>query len=386
MRNTLGALAAQGARSLLLLVLVIPFAARAANEGEIRNYIISISRLYESLDYELALNRIQLARQLPRGTEEELTLSLYEGIILCEMGKQGPGSASFRAALLLRPDVKLPVQVAPKVEALFESVRMQVKEEVAPLVEQHETKRLSNEAPSTPSPTKRVEKEKLRSTPEARSEVASTPQTSGMLGRMRVGVGGDLFFESSRMTGAWSINNSRKDESFDYSSLGFLSATAWLTTSMPKLSERLRVGAGLRIFGNYAAGGGRQFGFGLLNEAFATSEYGLPLAAKMEFLFGGRVGLSVLVPSSEFATEIRQLQVQGADVWNAPRMGWLLGLSGGARRQMSDRIWLRADVLAQLEQQYLFDTRQELSGIRFTKTWSTLPMRLGLTLGAEFAL
>ncbi|AKJ07174.1 TPR domain protein [Archangium gephyra] len=365
---------------------MIPFGARAANEGEIQNYIISISRLYESLDYELALNRVQLARQVPRGTEEEITLSLYEGIILCEMGKQGPGSASFRAALLLRPDAKLPVQVAPKVETLFESVRKQVKDELAPLVEQRETKSSSNEAPSAPSPTKMAVKEELPSTPPARVAVASTPKTSGMPGQMRVGVGGDLFFESSRMTGTWSINNSRTDESFDYTSLGFLSATAWLTTSTPMLNERLRVGAGLRIFGNYTAGGGNQFGFGLLNEAFAIGEYALPLNNKTEFLCGGRVGLSLLVPNSEFETEIRQLQEQGVNVWSVPRMGWLLGLSGGARRQMSDRIWLRADVLVQLEQQYLFDTSQEISGFRFTKNWSTLAVRLGLTLGAEFAL
>ncbi|HEX5746262.1 MAG TPA: hypothetical protein VFZ09_08455 [Archangium sp.] len=385
MRTPLGSLAGQVVIR-LLIVLVIPFGARAANEGEIQNYLISISRLYESLDYELALNRVQLARQVPRGTEEEITLSLYEGIILCEMGKQGPGSASFRAALLLRPDAKLPVQVAPKVETLFESMRKQVKDELAPLVAQHATKNSPSEAPSTPSPTKVAAKEELRSTPRAHASAASTPKALEMPGQIRVGVGGDLFFESSQMTGSWSVNSSLTDESFDYTSLSFLSATAWLTTSTPMLNERLRLGAGLRIFGNYAAGGGNQFGFGVLNEAFAIGEYALPVNNKTEFLCGGRVGLSLLVPTHDFETEIRQLQEQGVSVWSGPRLGWLLGLSGGARRQMSDRIWLRADMLVQLEQQYLFDTSQEISGFRFTKTWSTLAVRLGLTLGAEFAL
>ncbi|WP_375769980.1 hypothetical protein NR798_03570 [Archangium gephyra] len=133
MRKHSGWSAVQGTWVLVLAALVLPFAARAANEGEIHNYIRSINRLYESLDYELALNQLQLARKLPRGTDEEVTLSLYEGIILCEMGKQKPGASSFRAALLLRPDAKLPVQVAPKVEALFESVRKQVKQEVESL-------------------------------------------------------------------------------------------------------------------------------------------------------------------------------------------------------------------------------------------------------------
>ena len=151
--------AVQGALLLVLAGLVLPFAARAANEGEIHNYLRSINRLHESLDYELALNQIQLGRKLPRGTAEEVTLSLYEGIIHCEMGKQKPGASSFRAALLLRPDAKLPVQVAPKVEALFESVRKQVKQEVdslrSPSVTEkpsHKTE-LNREAPPAPPAT-----------------------------------------------------------------------------------------------------------------------------------------------------------------------------------------------------------------------------------------
>ncbi len=205
-------------------------------------------------------------------------------------------------------------------------------------------------------------------------------------GQMRIGLGGDLFFESSRMMGEQGINASRTDESFDYNSLGFLSATAWMTVPVSTVSERLRVGAGLRIFGNYAAGGGRQFGFGLLNEVFVNGEYGLPVANKTELLLGGRAGLSFLVPGRELQEEIRRLQEQGVSVWSLPRVGWLAGPSVGGRRRMSERIWLRADLLAQVEQQYLFATSQEISGLRFTKNWSTLALRLGLTLGAEFAL
>ncbi len=188
------------------------------------------------------------------------------------------------------------------------------------------------------------------------------------------------------MSGQLGIDTMRRDESFDYSSAGFLSATLWLNTSVPSVSNRLRVGAGLRIFGNYAAAGGQQFGFGILNEAFATGEYGLPVADKTELVLGGRAGLSFLVPGRDLEEEIHRLQDQGVSVWSVPRVGWLLGPSVGARRQMSDRIWLRADLLAQVEQQYLFATSQEISGFRFTKHWSTLALRLGLSLGAEFSL
>ncbi|PTL81933.1 hypothetical protein [Vitiosangium sp. GDMCC 1.1324] len=226
----------------------------------------------------------------------------------------------------------------------------------------------------------------VRSAPVVRAAAAPEPTASIFPGRVRIGVGPDLFFESSRMSGELGIDTSRRDESFDYSSAGFLSVTAWLNSSVPSVSERLRVGAGLRVFGNYAAGGDREFGFGLLNEVFATGEYGLPVADKMEVVFAARAGLSFLIPGREFSAEIRRLQEQGVSVWSVPRVGWLVGPSVGARRRMSERIWLRADVLGQVEQQYLFATSQEISGFNYTKNWSTLALRLGLSLGAEFSL
>ncbi|QRO00901.1 hypothetical protein JRI60_18640 [Archangium violaceum] len=117
----------------LSLLLVIPCATRAENTEDVKTYLISIHSLYESLEYERALEQTQLARQLPRSTEEEVTRSLYEGILQCELGREEQGTAAFKAALLLRPDSKLPVQVAPKIERRFESVRQQVKREFARL-------------------------------------------------------------------------------------------------------------------------------------------------------------------------------------------------------------------------------------------------------------
>jgi hypothetical protein len=111
----------------LVLVLLVPTVARSENSVEVRTYLLSVQRLFEDLEYERALDQINLARRMAREAEDEVTLSLYEGIILCDLSKQEEGRAAFKAALLLRPDAKLPVQVAPKVEQLFESVRQQVK-------------------------------------------------------------------------------------------------------------------------------------------------------------------------------------------------------------------------------------------------------------------
>jgi hypothetical protein len=58
----------------------------------------------------------------------------------------------------------------------------------------------------------------------------------------------------------------------------------------------------------------------------------------------------------------------------------------GARRRMSEHILLRGDVSGQLERLFLFATYQDVKGLDFNKTWNTLGLRIGLTLGIEFAL
>ncbi len=203
--------------------------------------------------------------------------------------------------------------------------------------------------------------------------------------QMRIGVGLDLFTEKARMSGEQTINTSRQDESFDYNSSSFLSATLSLSVPAPIAKERARIGGGVRLFGNYSAGD-RQFGFGLLNQAFVTGEYGLPVADKTEVVFGARAGLSLLFPGHELDKEIDRLQVQGVDVWSVPRVGWVVGLSAGGRRRMSEHILLRADLSGQLEKLYLFATSQDIESLQFDKHWSTFGLRLGFTLGIEFAL
>jgi hypothetical protein len=205
--------------------------------------------------------------------------------------------------------------------------------------------------------------------------------------KTRLGVGLDFFTESSRMTGAQTINTSTRDESFDYSSDGFLSATLGMSVPAPIFEERARIGGAVRLFGNYGAGGDRTFGFGLLHEAFVTGEYGLPVADKWEVVFGGRGGLALLIPGRDFITEIDRLQDEGVDVWSVPRLGWLGGFSVGGRRKISENVLLRADLLGQYEKLFLFSTSQEFDdGLKFNKDWSTSGLRFGLTLGVEFAL
>ncbi|MBN1210584.1 MAG: hypothetical protein JXB05_37380 [Myxococcaceae bacterium] len=113
----------------LLAVGALPSPAHA--KGEFQRHLTATIRLYESLEYERALTQIRLARDLPHSPQQEIELSLYEGIILADLGRQESATAAFQSALLIQPEVALPVKVAPKVDKLFESVREQVKRELA---------------------------------------------------------------------------------------------------------------------------------------------------------------------------------------------------------------------------------------------------------------
>jgi hypothetical protein len=154
-----------------VLPLLLASAAQAASNTAAQTYLIAVSRLYESLEYERALDQIHLARQGPRSTEEEVTLSLYEGIILVELNQQEQGLAAFKSALLLQPEAKLPVRVSPKVETLFESVRKKVKRELAAVLPKYEAER--RQADASPQPQARPEPSPIAA-PTAVSSTAPT--------------------------------------------------------------------------------------------------------------------------------------------------------------------------------------------------------------------
>ncbi len=201
----------------------------------------------------------------------------------------------------------------------------------------------------------------------------------------RLGVGADFFGESSRLVAEQWINQFRGDESFDYSSGTFFSGTAWL---LFPVSSHLRFGPGLRVLGNYSSAGRQDFSFGLLTEGFGQAELSFRTFERFELVISGRAGLAVLVPTtgSDFGREIDRLQAQGVGVFPGPRLGWLAGLSVGMRRKMTDWFHLRADLLGQHEELYLFATDQTISGLRVQKWWRTSGWRFGLNLGAELAL
>ena len=114
----------------LLLFLVAaslcPCLARAAKPEGLQKELASVSRLYETLEYEAALELIGRARALPHTPGEEVSLLLYEGILWLELRKGTQGRAAFASALELDREARLPVPVSPKIQAVFDSARSQM--------------------------------------------------------------------------------------------------------------------------------------------------------------------------------------------------------------------------------------------------------------------
>lgn len=122
-------------RALAALFLALAVASTAhAQSSDAQRYLLAASRLYENLEYERALDQLKKARGVSGGVDDDVAIALYEGVILAEMGKQEDGIAAFKEGLYLKPEAKLPVKVAPKIEQLFLSTKNDVLKELAPIL------------------------------------------------------------------------------------------------------------------------------------------------------------------------------------------------------------------------------------------------------------
>lgn len=127
----------------------------AGSEEEFKRRLTAGIRLYESLEYERALQQVQRAKEVTHSSDQDVTASLYEGLILADMGQTEQSLAAFKTALLLNPEAKLPVKASPKVAKDFEDLRVHVREELA----RNERKQAEAQAaakPPAPAPEKPV--------------------------------------------------------------------------------------------------------------------------------------------------------------------------------------------------------------------------------------
>ncbi|RKG59000.1 hypothetical protein D7X30_15685 [Corallococcus sp. AB011P] len=145
---------------LSLWLCLLPGAARGDVSPDVRLCAESIYLLIEDLEYERALEQLVRCQEGSRGPEDEVALSLYQGVILAELsGRLSDAEAAFKAALGLNPDAKLPLTVSPKVKRHFEAVRKRVLKEWAargaasePLTQESPSEAQEVQAPREPLP------------------------------------------------------------------------------------------------------------------------------------------------------------------------------------------------------------------------------------------
>ncbi len=104
-----------------------PFAVQA-DDSDVQRVVSAAVALYEELEYERALQKLAQARTLAKTREDQVAVSLLEGIVLADLGRPDDSSAAFQAALAQDPDAELPVAVSPKVVREFESLREQARQ------------------------------------------------------------------------------------------------------------------------------------------------------------------------------------------------------------------------------------------------------------------
>lgn len=121
---------AVSSKAMLLVVWCLGVSTLAASEKispDVRKYLGSARALFEKLEYEDALAQVRRARKKSQSPEDDLRISLLEGIVLGEMGKVDASVAAFTRALGIDPAAQLgPVIVSPKVQALFNKTKKQV--------------------------------------------------------------------------------------------------------------------------------------------------------------------------------------------------------------------------------------------------------------------
>ncbi len=119
-----------------VLVVCLSTAAFAQQSPEVTKYLQATITLYENLEYAKALAQVQKAKSKAKTPDDEARCSVIEAIVLADMGKDDKASKAFQEAFAIDPDLKLPVAVAPKIAAIADKAREQVKKLLAPSIAQ----------------------------------------------------------------------------------------------------------------------------------------------------------------------------------------------------------------------------------------------------------
>ncbi len=132
----------------LALVMILVTTPAFAQSAEVKKYLNTAITLYENLEYEKALKQLKSAAAKAKGPDDEAKIALLEGVVLADMGREEKALTAFKTAFSVDLEAKLPVEVSPKVQAVAEKARANVRKMLAPQIEaakQEEEKRLAEE-------------------------------------------------------------------------------------------------------------------------------------------------------------------------------------------------------------------------------------------------
>jgi tetratricopeptide (TPR) repeat protein len=159
-------------RPILLLVLCLSLPA-LAQRAEVKKFLNSATTFYENLEYEKALKQLKKAKAKISGPDDESKIAILEGVVLADMGRDERALAAFKTGFSIDLEARLPVDVSPKVQAIADRARANVRKLLAPALEvqKEEAQRLALEE-------KRVALEEKRRSEEAARAVAAVDRSA----------------------------------------------------------------------------------------------------------------------------------------------------------------------------------------------------------------
>lgn len=119
----------------LIICLALLAPAALAQSKEVTKYLNTAITLYENLEYEKALKQLKLARAKSAGADDDAKVALLEGVVLADMGREEKALTAFKTGFSVDVEAKLPLEVSPKVQAVAEKARANVRKMLAPQLE-----------------------------------------------------------------------------------------------------------------------------------------------------------------------------------------------------------------------------------------------------------
>lgn len=231
-------------RLAIVVVALAAFSARAQSP-EVKKYLNAAITLYENLEYEKALKQLKKAKPKADGPDDETRIALLEGCVLADMGKEEDALTAFKTGFGLNLEAKLPVEVSPKVQAIAEKARDNVRKMLAPRLEAErlEAERLKAEeqakadaaakaeADRLAEAKRQEEEERLKTQPPpavvkpAGSKVRSLAWVPLAVGAVSAGVAAGLLIDAGGKYGALVNGTAPPDQAAGLRDAGKLEAT-----------------------------------------------------------------------------------------------------------------------------------------------------------------